>query len=517
MSNYLTIVKAMYSGLSQRQAATTHQVSRNTVALLIRHARSQGWLTLEDLSTLENATFSAALEKAASPSRDETFRMPDYEYVHAELAKPNVTLNLLWEEYVEKSRQSGDRFYMETQFRRYYHKFARVNKATIRLEHKPGLSLEVDWAGTKIAYFDTENDKMTEASLFVSVLPCSQLIFAEPFRDEKIPSWISGHTHAFQYLDGVPKTLVPDNLKSGVKRADFYEPELNKTYQEMATYYGTIILPARVRKPRDKASAENSVLIASRRILAKLRNVQILSFPDLQYRIKTALEQVNEAALTGKSESRWMSYLAEEKDYMLSLPESPYELAQWSKAKVQPNCHIAYQRKFYSAPFEYLGEEVDVRATQLTVEIFYHHQRIASHKRLWGKTDYATIPEHMPPDKLFFADWNRDRFLSWAEKIGNSTQLVVQAILDRAVIEQQAYRSCFGLFSLLGKYGGLRLERSCSVLLTHTSSPTYQQLKNILEKSMDIPDLPEKKDSVKTKQKRGFQRGADYFGGNQHA
>lgn len=517
MTDNLSIVRAVYSGLSQRQVATTHQVSRNTVALLIHHAQSQGWLSLEDLNRLDNAVFSVTLAKAANPTRDVTFKMPDFEYVHSELAKPHVTLKLLWEEYVERCRQSGDRFYMETQFRRYYHKFARVHKATIRLEHKPALSLEVDWAGTKIAYFDAEIGKMAEASLFVSVLPCSQLIFVEPFRDEKLHSWIAGHVHAFGYCGGVPKTLVPDNLKSGVRRPDFFEPDLNKTYQEMAAYYGTVILPARVRKPKDKSSVENSVLIASRKILAKLRNVQILSFTDLQERIRSALEQVNEAALSGKSESRWMSYLAEEKDYMLSLPESPYELAHWGKATVQPNCHIAYQRKFYSAPFEFLGEEVEIRATQLTVELFYHHKRIASHKRLWGKDNYATIDDHMPPDKLFFTDWNRDRFLTWAEKNGHATRLVVQAILERAVIEQQAYRSCFGVLSLQEKYSAHRLERACSILLSRTPSPSYQQLKGILEKNLDVPDQPKPKESAKITPKRGFQRGAGYFGGDDHA
>ena len=164
---------------------------------------------------------------------------------------------------------------------------------------------------------------------------------------------------------------------------------------------------------------------------------------------------------------------------MLSLP-------QWSKAKVQPNCHIAYQRKFYSVPFEHLGEEVDVRATRLTVEIFYHHHRIASHKRLSGKIDYATIKEHMPPEKLFFADWDRERFLSWAARTGENTRKVVQAILDRAVIEQQAYRSCFGLLSLKNAYGDMKLERACSIMLSRTDSPTYKQVKGILIKRLQL-------------------------------
>ena len=326
MSDKVSIVRAVYNGISQRRVAKTHHVSRNTVALLVRHAKAQGWLTGEDLSKIDEKTFCAGLEKNGEPTRDVTFQMPDYEYVHTELAKPHVTLQLLWEEYVETCRQAGERYYMETQFRRYYHKFARVHKATIRLAHKPALSMEVDWAGTKIAYFDQESGQLQNASLFIAVLPCSQLLYVEPFRDEKLPSWISGHVHAFRYLEGVPKTLIPDNLRSGVRKANFYEPDLNPTYLEMANYYGTVILPARVRKPNDKASGENAVLIASRRILAKLRNVQILSFTDLQQRIERALEQVNEEPFQRKNESRWTTYLAEEKAFLLPLPASPYEL-----------------------------------------------------------------------------------------------------------------------------------------------------------------------------------------------
>ena len=279
-----------------------------------------------------------ALAKPGGPVRDDTFKMSDFDTVHAELAKPHVTLKLLWEEYVEQCQTNGERFYMETQFRRYYHQFARVHKATIRLEHKPALSMEVDWAGTKVAFFDAETGKMAEASLFVAVLPCSQLIYAEPFRDEKQASWIAGHVHAFEYFGGVPKTLVPDNLKTGVRRPNFYDPDLNKTYQEMAGHYGTVILPARVRKPKDKSSSENSVLIASRKILAKLRNTQILCFADLQKLIRDGLERVNEAPLTGKSESRWSSYLAEEKDYMLPLPNPPGSVGESQGAAELPHC-----------------------------------------------------------------------------------------------------------------------------------------------------------------------------------
>lgn len=517
MTDYLSILRSVYSGLSQRQAAATHRVSRNTVALLVRYAKDRGWLALEDLNALDNAVFWDGIALDSGESRDATFRMPDFEYVHSELAKPHVTLKLLWEEYVQACRQNGDQFYMETQFRHYYHKFARVHKATIRLVHKPALSMEVDWAGTKIGFIDSESGNKTKASLFVSVLPCSQIIFVEPFRDEQMHSWIAGHVHAFEYFGGVPKTLVSDNLKSGVKHPSFYEPILNKTYQDLATHYGTVVLPARVRKPKDKPSVENSVRIASRRILARLRNTQIVSFSDLQQYIRLALEDINQQPLSGKSESRWTSYLAEEKDYMLSLPGSRFEMAHWAKAKVQPNCHVVFERKFYSVPFEHLGEYVDIRATQQVVEIFYHHRRIASHKRLWGKTDYATQKEHMPPDKTFFTDWDRDRFLTWADKIGNATRQVIMSILDRAVIEQQAYRACFGVLGLKQEYGAQRLERACNAVLSLTSSPTYRQLKSVLQKESAITEQPKPERTMNKAAKRGFQRGARYFGGDEHA
>lgn len=514
MSDNIAIVKAIYSGLSQRQVAAIHKISRNTIVLLLHHAKQQGWMTYEDLSNIDEAVFTNSLPTSQKAPVSRIFKTPDYNYVHSELAKPHVTLKLLWEEYVQSCQANGDRFYMETQFRSYYHKFARVHKATIRLEHKPALSLEVDWAGTKIGYYDSEVGRSCEASLFVAVLPCSQLIYTEPFRDEQLPNWITGHVHAFEYFQGVPKTITPDNLRSGITKPNYYDPGLNKSYLEMSNHYGSVILPARIKKPRDKPSVENSVLIGSRRIIAKLRNKQILSFVDLQQEVALALEQVNEAPLTGKTESRWTIYLKEEKEYMLPLPLDRFELAQWSHAKVQPNCHIAFNKRFYSVPFEYIGETVDVRATTTTVEVFLRNQRIASHRRMLGRDSYATITEHMPPDKMFYTDWNRDRFVQWGGQIGPNTQRVIESILDRAVIEQQAYRSCFGLLNLRDKFSEVRLEQACSETLKLTMTPTYQLIKNALDKGKVKTTANEP--LANSKDVRGHRRGTQYFGGGKN-
>lgn len=509
-TNYLQVLRTVLSGISQRNTAKLHHVSRDTVSILARYAQQQGWTKAEDLDWLTEEELAATLSKntVLGSQRDQSFVLPDYEYVHQELAKKHVTLTLLWEEYVDHCLEQGTRYYKETQFRHYYHQFAKTKKCTIRLEHKPGVSLQVDWAGTKIGYYDEDIGELSEGHLFVAVLPCSQLIYAEVFRNEKLAVWIKGHINCFRYLGGVPKTITPDNLKTGVSKANFYEPSINRSYQEMAEYYGTVILPARVRKPKDKAAVENSVKIVSQRILAKLRNQRFHTFLDLKEAVANALETINSSPLRGKERSRWDAFLTEEKDYLLTLPTEDFELSEWAVAKVQANCHIAYRNYFYSVPFEHLGETVDVRATQNTVEIFYHHRRIASHKREWGQKRYATVPDHMPPGKMFFVDWDAARFINWARQIGPACKKVVKSTLDRAVVEQHAYRSCFGILSLKDKYSAKRLEAACSIYARSNVTPSYSRLKSTLERGEDL----RKENHQEEKQnKKGFRRGAEYY------
>lgn len=509
-SNYLELVRSVYSGISQRQTAAIYGVSRNTVALAVRFAQQQGWHTLADLEKINPSEFQEALTglPGTIDNRDKSFALPDYQKVHEELAKEHVTLRLLWEEYVKDCIQKGKRYYMETQFRVYYRQFAQKNKATIRLQHKPGMAVQVDWAGSTIGYFDEDLTAFAEGHLFVGILPCSNLIYAEVFPDETLPNWIQAHVNMFDYFGGVPKTLVPDNLKTGVKKPNFYEPDINQTYLEMANFYGTAVLPARVRKPKDKGQVENAVKIASTQILARLRNKQMDSFRTLHKSVQEALEQLNKKPLTGKNVSRWNAFNSEEKEFLLTLPRESYELATWSKAIVQPNCHVAHKGYFYSVPFEYLGETVDLRATRTTLEVFYHHERLASHLRLYGKQQYSTVKDHMPPDKLFFVDWDAERFLQWAGNIGPHCREVIQRLLNRYVIEQHAYRGCFGILSLKDKYSEQRLEKACEILLLQTLPESYSQIKRILERKEDL--TPRTK-SAEAEGPKGFQRGREYY------
>ncbi len=510
-SNNLRVLRMALSGVSQRQIAKACGMSRDTVAVLVRYAQHQGWKNVEDVDDITEVDLEPAVlrKNSVGGNRDQSYVMPDYAIVHEELGREHVTLRMLWEEYVEHCIREGQRYYMETQFRHYYHQYARTQKATIRLDHKPGMTAQVDWAGSRIAYYDEEVGELSEAHLFVAVLPCSQLIYANVYRDEKMPNWIAAHNNAFRYFGGVPKTIVPDNLKTGIDKAIFFEPVINRTYQELAEHYGTVILPARVRKPRDKGAVENAVKIASQRILGRLRHHTFHHFFELQDAVANALETINRAPLTGKSVSRWDAFLEEEKDYLLTLPQEPYVFAQWTEAKVQPNSHAVYQGHYYSVPFEYIGESVEIRATQGTVELFYHHERIASHRRQRGRQQYVTVPDHMPPGKLFFVDWDADRFLAWAGKIGPACKKVVSGILDQAVVEQHAYRACFGVLGLKDKYSEQRLEGACRLLLERGLSPRYSQVKRILEKKEDL--TTSKQDDKKDAAPKGFQRGAHYY------
>ena len=517
MTDYKEILRVIAQGLSQRNTALACGVSRNTVMDIDRRCRIQQ-LTWAEAQNMGNEEIKTRLFPNDRKQRDQTFRLPDFSHIHAELAKPHVTLMFLWEEYCQASQKAGDRHYQYTQFRKYYADYAIKDKVTIRIEHKPGELMEVDWAGTKLQYQDPGTGLFVKASLFVAVLPSSQIIYAEVFEDETLSSWIDAHNHAFRYFGGIPRAITPDNLKTGVTGSDWFSPVIQRTYQEMATYYGTVILPARPLRPKDKPSVENSVKIASGRIIAALRNRQFLSFEELHEACLGELEKLNKREMKGKDRNRWDLFRSEEKDHLLPLCTTPYELAGWSPAKVQVNSHIRFDKHFYSVPYEFVQKMVDVRATRRTVEVFYHQERIASHARLWGKDAYATVKEHLPPDKQFFQDWDADRFLKWARQCGPETARVVSSILQSAAIVQHTYKACLGVMSLARNHSASRLERACRLALKHSNSPTYRMVKDILTREEDLSVAPGSEDAVRSPSwPRGHRRGSAYYGGGSHA
>lgn len=467
MTNYREILRLADTGLSRTGIGTALGYSRNTVADVLRRAGERGvaWPLPKGMSDtdLEAMLFP---EKAA---KEANRRMPDYEKIHKDLGRRGVTFSLLWDEYCSECSQAGEIPYGYTQFRYHYYEYVRQTKVTMHIEHKPGYAAEVDWAGATLSIIDGDTGELRSAYLFIGVLPCSGYAYAEAFLAMDNEAWINAHIHMFNYFGGVPRIITPDNLKTGVVKADFYDPELNRSYAEMAEYYNCAILPARVKHPKDKPTAEGSAGKMTTWIIAALRDRQFFTLHDLNEAVFEKLRVFNAKSFQKKIGSRLSNYDEDEKEFMQSLPASPYELAVWKKLVPGFNYHICFEKNYYSVPSEYIKQEMDVRITGTVVEVFSGGIRICSHPRLYGRPgQYHTVPEHMPEKHRKYAEWNADRFIKWAASIGSSTESAVKAILSGHKIEQQGYRACMGVLKLGDKYGAARLEAACKRALSYT-------------------------------------------------
>ena len=318
----------------------------------------------------------------------------------------------------------------------------------------------------------------------------------------------------YEYFGGVAKILVSDNCKTAVIRnGGWYNQQVNTTYYEMAEHYGTAIIPARVRKPKDKPNVEGSVGNISTWITAALRNEQFFSLYELNRAIKEKLREFNSKLFQKKEGSRISLFLEEEKPLLAPLPATPFELAEWKQATVQFNYHISVDRMLYSVPCEYIKRKVDVRVTEKTIEVFFNHNRICSHGRLYGRPgQYSTITEHMPENHQKYLEWNGDRFRKWALHIGANTYQTVNAILTSKRVEQQTYSSCMGLLKLAEKYSAERLESACEKALSYTATPSYKSIKNILLAGKECPSTGSATVAESTSMKYGITRGAGYYG-----
>ena len=322
---------------------------------------------------------------------------------------------------------------MYSQFCYYIQKDEEKRRATMHIPRKPGEQIEVDWAGDPAQLIDPDTGEITEAWIFVGVLTYSQYTFVKAYLNQKTDNWIKAHIQMFEFFGGVTPMLIPDNCSTAVNhsKSDWYTTALNTTYHEMAEHYNIAIIPARVRKPKDKPNVEGSVGKISTWITAALRNEQFFSLAELNAAIREKLDAYNARKFQKKECSRLSLFLGEEKPLLAPLPATPFELAEWKQATVQFNYHIAVDKMYYSVPYQYIKDKVDVRITETTIEIFYHHNRIASHRRLHGRSgQYSTVMEHMPPDHQKYLEWNGDRFRRWADSIEINTRKVVDAIPD---------------------------------------------------------------------------------------
>lgn len=397
MTNYLEILRLKSMGFSNRKIASSVKCSHNTVSTVIELAQKNG-LSYPLNSDLSNSD----LEKMFFPNRKNAGvirKEPDYAYIHKELAKSGVTLTLLWNEYCDECRANGEIPYMSTQFSDKYRNWARTTKATMRIQHKPGDAMQVDWAGNTIPYYDSVTGIEAKAYLFVAVLPCSCYTYVEACDDMRQENWLLCHVHAYEYFGGATRLLIPDNLKTGVISNTKYDVKLNQSYQELAEHYGTAIVPARVRHPQDKSLAEGTVKLASTWIIAALRNQKFFTIAEVKNAVKEKLNELNDRPFQKLEGTRRTAYLNEEKDFMIPLPAVPYEPSVWTQATVGSDYLISDGRNKYSVPFDLIGEKVQIRLTKNIVEVFFNGGRVASHSRLSNPQRHPiVIQSHMPEE-----------------------------------------------------------------------------------------------------------------------
>ncbi|GJM44538.1 MAG: integrase [Gemmatimonadota bacterium] len=469
------------AGLGCREIARSCQIARSTVYDYLKRAREAGlsgvaWESMDD-AELESRLFPM---RESARSRPE----PDWSRVHQELRRKGVTRRLLWEEYKE-AHPDG---YQLTQFCERYRAFKRKLDATLRQTHKAGEKMFVDYAGHRVPIVDRKTGESWEAEIFVAVLGASNFTYVEAAPDQSLESWIGSHTRAVEYIGGVAEITVPDNLKSGVSRPCRYEPDVNPTYHDWSVHYGTVIVPARAQKPRDKAKVENAVLIAERWILARLRNHTFFSIEELNRLIRELLVTYNNQPFQKLDGSRRSWFESIDRPALRPLPQTRYELARWKKARVNIDYHVELERHYYSVPHSLVKEEVQVRYTSRTVEILFKGNRVASHKRSAAAGRHTTVPDHMPKSHREHLEWTPSRIIRWAEKTGDSTARVVRTILEARPHPEQGYRSCLGILRLGKRYSSERLEAASSRALA-LRSLNYKSVESILRNGLDRQPL----------------------------
>lgn len=491
-----------HTQLSERQIASSLLLSRPTVSKIINRARESGiqWPLPDGMTEVQ-------LEQVLFPraqGRPKNCFEPDWNEVHMEMRKKGVTLQLLWMEYKEQHPDG----YQHTQFNERYRMWKKTLQVTMRHEHKAGEKLFVDYAGPTARVIDPETGEIKEAQIFVATLGASSYSYVEAQWSQNLESFVQGHVNAFEFFGGAPELLVPDNLRSGVKKSDRYEPLLNRTYYEMASHYGCAVLPARPRKPRDKAKVEAAVQLAERWILAVLRKRTFFSLDELNAAIRELVVRLNEKPFQKLEGCRKSLFEAVDKPALQPLPESPYEFAAWRVARVNIDYHVEFKGVYYSVPYSLVRQEVTVRATQKVVEIFHKGNRVASHVRGTVKGQFVTENNHRPKSHQAHAEWTPSRLINWGNSIGPNTGILVERILDSKKHPEQGYRSCLGLLSLAKKYSSQRLERASEkALLANTIS--LSSVRTMLAKGIEQLSIPLNLDNPMPLHKN--VRGAAYY------
>ena len=402
------------------------------------------------------------------------------EDIHQDLKKKGVTLQLLWYEY-KRAHPDG---YHYSQFCYRYHRWADKLDVCLRQTYRAGEKLFVDYAGQTMPVADPVSGEIRDASLFVATLGASSYTFVEASIHRDLPSWISSHVRAFAFFDGVAQITIPDNAKVGVAKPCRYEPDINPTYHDMARHYGTVVIPARVAKPRDKAKVESAIGVAERWIVAALRNHTFFSLEELNKALLEKLNEFNTRPFQKMNTTRRELFEKIDRPALKPLPREPYEYAEWKKARVNIDYHIEIDGHYYSVPYQLVKEQVEVRLTSTTVEILCKNCRVASHTRNGTRGRHTTLKEHMPKAHRQYLEWTPSRIIHWAGQHGPHIQSLVTCIMEVRTHPEQGFRSALGIMRVGKRYSPERLDAACRRTLI-LKAYSYKHVESILKQELD--------------------------------
>lgn len=492
MINIKEILRLRFAAeLSVRQIARSQDLSVGVVSKYLTRAEALGF----SWPLPEHLTDQAVLHALQPPrQRSEAIgvAVPDFQTMHEELKKKGMTLQLLWEEYA----QAHPQHYSYSRFTVHYRRWRGSQQLSMRQVHHAGDKLFVDYCGPTLPVVNPDTGEARSAQVFVAVLGASSYTYAEATWSQSLPDWLNAHARAFTFLGGVPKVVVPDNLKSAVTKACRYDPELNPSYQQLAEHYGVAVIPARPYKPKDKAKAEVGVQVVERWIMMRLRHQTFFTLASLNQAILFLLEDLNQRPFKQKPGSRASAFAELDQPALRGLPPEPYRYRDIKKARVHLDYHVAYDQHFYSVPYQLVKQSVSVHADEYLITIYHGSQQVAQHPRVNGG-GHTTDPKHMAKAHLKHQAWSPQRFLVWAAEIGEHTTFVVEHQLSNRPHPEHGYRACLGLLSLVKKYGPERLELACHRARI-VRAMAYKNIASMLSKGLDNAPLPEGDEHTQT-------------------
>lgn len=491
-------------GLSNNQIHGAAGISRSTVREYLQRAESAGvsWPTADaiDESRLELLLFGERVRVL------EGRVAPDWAKVKQELSGKAVTLQLLHAEYVA---EVGDGAYSYSRYCDLFRKFESTVAPSMRQRHKAGEKLYVDWAGMTVPIIDAATGEVIDAQIFVATMGASSFTFTRAYRSQAQRHWLAAHVAAFAFLGGVPEIVVPDNTKTAITHPSRYDPDVNIAYTDLARHYDIAVVPARVRKPKDKPKVEVSVQVVERDVLAPLRKMTFFGIDELNQAMRPLLDEVNQRTMKSYEQSRQTMFDTLDKPALRALPRERFEYAEWTRARVAIDYHVTVDKHHYSVPFRLIGRQLEVRMTARIIEIFDRNVRVAAHARSFVKGAHTTRLNDMPSAHRRYAEWTPQRLTRWAGETGPATARVVEQIIADKPHPEQGFRSALGVMRLGKRYGAPRLEAACERAM-RVGAVRYQSIKTMLERGLDQQPLPETAQVIQMPRHHNI-RGGGYF------